>query len=82
MELRFKKLERDVIARGIFTSTTDLRRKLMRYIVAPNHNPRPTKWSYTDPTRRSHTNYSPVTVQPGSHLIRWRTSRSCVVSPT
>src|SRR5215470_1660049 len=31
-ELWFSKIERDVIARGVFTSVTDLRRKLMRYI--------------------------------------------------
>jgi len=30
--LWFAKIERDVIARGIFTSVSDLRRKLMRYI--------------------------------------------------
>src|SRR5437660_605055 len=28
----FSKIERDVIARGVFTSVTDLKRKLMRYI--------------------------------------------------
>jgi hypothetical protein len=28
----FAKIERDVIARGIFTSVADLKRKLMRYI--------------------------------------------------
>jgi len=32
VELWFSKIERDVIARGVFTSVTDLRRKLMRYI--------------------------------------------------
>jgi transposase len=32
VELWFSKIERDVIARGIFTSVTDLRRKLMRYL--------------------------------------------------
>jgi transposase len=30
IELWFSKIERDVIARGVFTSVTDLRRKLMR----------------------------------------------------
>jgi len=30
VELWFAKIERDVIARGIFTSVADLRRKLMR----------------------------------------------------
>src|SRR5215469_16455160 len=32
VELWFAKIERDVIARGVFTSVCDLRRKLMRYI--------------------------------------------------
>jgi transposase len=31
-ELWFSKIERDVIARGVFTSVPDLNRKLMRYI--------------------------------------------------
>ncbi len=34
VELWFAKIERDCIARGIFTSTADLRRKLMQYISA------------------------------------------------
>jgi len=32
IELWFAKIERDVIARGVFTSVPDLRRKLMKYI--------------------------------------------------
>jgi len=32
VELWFAKIERDVIARGIFTSNRDLARKLRRYI--------------------------------------------------
>ena len=32
VELWFAKIERDVIARGVFTSVADLKRKLMRYI--------------------------------------------------
>src|SRR6201997_2135664 len=32
VELWFARIERDVIARGVFTSVPDLRRKLMRYI--------------------------------------------------
>ncbi len=32
VELWFAKIERDVIARGVFTSLADLRRKLMKYI--------------------------------------------------
>jgi len=52
VELWFSKIERDVIARGIFTSVTDLRRKLMRYIKHYNKTARPFRWSYSDPTRR------------------------------
>ncbi len=52
VELWFSKIERDVIARGIFTSVTDLRRKLMRYIRQYNKTAKPFRWSYADPTRR------------------------------
>src|SRR5499426_4861266 len=37
VELWFTKIERDVIARGVFTSVKDLARKLMRYIRHYNH---------------------------------------------
>jgi transposase len=52
VELWFSKIERDVIARGIFTSVTDLRRKLMRYIKHYNKTAMPFRWAYADPTRR------------------------------
>jgi len=52
IELWFAKIERDVTARGIFTSVTDLRRKLMRYIRHYNTVAKPIRWSYTDPSRR------------------------------
>jgi transposase len=52
VELWFSKIERDVIARGIFTSVADLRRKLMRYIKQYNKTAKPFRWSYADPTRR------------------------------
>jgi transposase len=52
VELWFAKIERDVIARGVFTSTADLRKKLMRYIRHYNKQPKPVKWKYFDPTRR------------------------------
>ena len=51
VELWFGKIERDVIARGVFTSVTDLRRKLMRYIRQYNKAPRTVKWKYADPSR-------------------------------
>lgn len=52
VELWFAKIERDVISRGIFSSTADLRRKLMRYIRQHNKRPKPIKWTYTDLSRR------------------------------
>ena len=52
VELWFGKIERDVIARGVFTSVSDLKRKLMRYIREYNKHPKPVKWKYFDPSRR------------------------------
>lgn len=48
----FGKIERDVIARGIFTSVADLRRKLLRYIRLHNSTAKPIKWIYTDTRNR------------------------------
>jgi transposase len=61
VELWFSKIERDVIARGVFTSVPDLKRKLMRYIREYNKEPKTVKWKYFDPTRRI-TPQSAVTV--------------------
>lgn len=52
VEIWFARLEREVIARGIFTSVKDLARKLMRYIRAYSKTARPFKWKYSDPRRR------------------------------
>lgn len=52
VELWFAKIERDVIARGVFTSVHDLKRKLMRYIRQYNKQPKPVKWKYFDTSRR------------------------------
>lgn len=52
VELWFGKIERDVIARGVFTSVPDLKRKLMCYIRQYNKQPKPVKWKYFDTTRR------------------------------
>src|SRR6202051_3870180 len=52
VELWFSKIERDVIARGVFTSVPDLKRKLMRYIRHYNKAPKTVKWKYFDPTKR------------------------------
>lgn len=52
MELWFGKIERDVIAHGVFTSVPDLKRKLMRYIEHYNKAPKTVKWKYADPSKR------------------------------
>lgn len=52
VELWFAKIERDVIARGVFTSVKDLDKKIMRYIRQYNKTPKTVKWKYFDPTRR------------------------------
>jgi transposase len=52
VEIWFARLEREVIARGIFTSVQDLSRKLMRYIRSYSKTARPSKWKYSDVRRR------------------------------
>ena len=52
VELWFAKIERDLLARGIFTSVADLARKIRKYIRAYAAVARPIRWSYSDPTRR------------------------------
>ena len=52
VELWFAKMERDVIARGIFTSVKDLAKTLTRDIRHDNKTPRTVKWKYCDPSRR------------------------------
>ena len=61
VELWFAKVERDIIARGVFTSVTDLKRKLMRDIRKYNDASNPVKWIYRTPARRIPTD-SGVTV--------------------
>jgi transposase len=56
VELWFARIERDVIARGVFTSVPDLARKLRRYINAYSANARPIQWKYSDPARRIRSN--------------------------
>jgi transposase len=52
VELWFGKIERDLLARGIFTSLPDLARKIRRYITRYNEDPKPIRWTYTNPARR------------------------------
>lgn len=52
IEIWFSKIQRDLIARGIFTSTTDLKRKIMKYIKAYNAKAKPFKWTYRNTSNR------------------------------
>lgn len=52
IEIWFSKIQRDLIARGVFSSKTNLARKIMRYIRLYNKNARPIKWAYRDPSHR------------------------------
>ena len=58
VEIWFSKIQRDLIGRGIFTSTTDLRRKLMAYIRLHNRQCQPFHWTYRNTQRRIHVNAS------------------------
>jgi hypothetical protein len=53
MQSRFGRIERELVARGVFTSLNDLARKLMRYIRDHNRHLRPsnglTATSRTEP---------------------------------
>jgi transposase len=51
VEIWFARVEREVIARGVFTSIKDLTRKLMRYIRTYAKNARPFRWKYCDVNR-------------------------------
>lgn len=52
VELWFAKIQRDLLARGIFSSVADLARKIRKYIRAYARVARPFRWSFSDPTRR------------------------------
>ena len=52
VELWFSKIERDLLARGIFTSVADLARKIRRYIRLYNKAPKPIRWAYRNPAYR------------------------------
>lgn len=56
VELWFGKIERDLIARGVFTSVPDLARKIKRYIRAYSANAKPIQWKYSDPKQRIRSN--------------------------
>ena len=52
VEIWFSKIQRDVISRGIFTSTTDLSRKLIRYIKQYNKTATPFRWRFKNAAYR------------------------------
>ncbi|MEN6603117.1 MAG: IS630 family transposase [Bryobacteraceae bacterium] len=52
VELWFAKIQRDLLDRGVFTSVTDLARKIRKYIRAYAKVARPFRWSFSDPARR------------------------------
>jgi transposase len=52
VEIWFSRIERDLIARGVFSSVRDLARKLIRYIRAYSKTARPFNWKYSDVRRR------------------------------
>jgi len=52
VEIWFSKIQRDLIARGIFQSKADLSRKLMRYIRHYNKAALPFKWTYQNVAKR------------------------------
>lgn len=48
----FSRIQRNLIARGVFTSVKDLDKKIMRFIREYNKAAKPLKWKYDDPSRR------------------------------
>ncbi len=51
-ELWFAKIERDLLARRILTSVPDRARKIRRYIKPYNEDPKPIRWTYSNPAHR------------------------------
>ena len=60
--LWFAKIDRAVVARGVLTSITGPKRKLMRYIHYYSQAPKTVKWKYLDPSHRIAPATSAVTV--------------------
>jgi len=53
VELWFSKIERDLLARGVFTSVADLARKIRRYIRQYNKTAKPLRWGYRNVAHRT-----------------------------
>src|SRR6202035_3756883 len=71
VEIWFSKIQRDVIARGIFTSTTDLSRKLIRYIRQYNKTATPFRWRFKNADHR----IKPVTQRASDSPPRYMKNR-------
>ncbi len=52
IELWFGKIQRQLLARGIFKSTAELDKRIRKFIEKYNQDPKPVKWKYRDPSRR------------------------------
>jgi transposase len=52
VEIWFSKIQRQIIARGIFSSVNDLARKIMRFIRNYNKTATPIRWRYAAEKRR------------------------------
>jgi transposase len=71
IELWFSKIERDVIASGVFTSVPDLRRKLMKYIRHYNNAPKTVNWRYFEPVALLPVQLLQSTSHEGNCLEGW-----------
>ena len=72
VELWFSKIERDLLARGIFTSVADLARKIRRYIHRYNKAPKPIRWAYRNPAHRIGSSCGPVEDRSTLLYLRFR----------
>jgi len=52
VEIWFSKIQRQIIARGVFSSVDDLARKIMRFIHNYNKTATPIRWRYADEKQR------------------------------
>ncbi len=52
VEIWFSKIQRQIIARGVFSSADDLARKIMRFIRHYNKTATPIRWRYADEKKR------------------------------
>jgi len=80
IELWFSEIQRDLLARGIFTSVADLARKIRRYIRHYNTRAKPIRWRYTNPAHRI-SSTSASTVYYGGRPARHSVSKDRATYP-